>query len=115
MSMTSLVNGQDIVQLASRHVFLGHVKRQPTVRDVFFPTRSARHEDWAPPEVATVLQDDAAVTWFDFSRYSVLYVAQTICNLRDQYMVHTMLDKELVTDQLAAMHDSSDWKKIGQS
>jgi len=112
MAMTSVVNGQDIVQLASRHVFLSHVKRQPSVRDVFFPTSSRQplSDNWSP-EVAAVLQND--VTWFDFSRYSVLYVAQAICNLRDEFLVHTMLQEDIVTEQLKMMHESSDWKKIG--
>jgi len=112
MEMTSVVNGQDIVQLASRHAFLNHVKRQPTIRDVFFPTSSRQPlvDNWSP-DVAAVLQDD--VTWFDFSRYSVLYVAQAICSLRDKFLIHTMLEEDIVTEQLKAIHDSSDWKKIG--
>ena len=112
MTMTSVVNGQDIVQLASRHAFLSHVKRQPTVRDVFFPTLSRQPpvDNWSP-EVAAALQDDVA--WFDFSRYSVLYVAQVICSLRDKFLIHTMLEEDIVTEQLKAMHESSDWKKIG--
>ena len=111
--MTPVVNGQDIVQLASRHAFIGHVKRQPPVRDTFFPTSSRQPlaDSWSP-EVAAVLQDD--VTWFDFSRYSVLYVAQAICKLRDKFLVHTMLEEDIVSEQLKAMHDSSGWKKIGQ-
>lgn len=114
MAMTSVVNGQDIVQLASRHAFISHVKRQPSVRDAFFPTLSRQPlaDNWSP-EVAALLQDD--VTWFDFSRYSVLYVAQAICKLRDNFFVHAMLEEDMVTEQLKAMHDSSDWKKIGQS
>lgn len=112
MAMTPVVNGQDIVQLASRHAFIGHVKRQPPVRDTFFPTSSRQPlaDSWSP-EVAAVLQDD--VTWFDFSRYSVLYVAQAICKLRDKFLVHTMLEEDIVSEQLKAMHDSSGWKKIG--
>ena len=114
MTMTSVVNGQDIVQLASRHAFISHVKRQPSVRDVFFPTssRQALADSWSP-EVAAVLQDD--VTWFDFSRYSVLCVAQAICKLRDKFLVHTMLEEDIIDEQLKAMHDSSDWKKIGSA
>jgi len=113
MAMTSVVNGQDIVQLASRHAFLGHVKRQPSVRHVFFPTcsRQPAADTWSP-EVAAVLQGEIA--WFDFSRYSVLFVADAICKLGDQFLIHTMLDEEVVSEQLKAMHDSSDWKKIGQ-
>jgi len=113
MAMTPVVNSQDIVQLASRHAFLSHVKRQPSVRDAFFPTSSRQPlaDNWSP-EVAAVLQDD--VTWFDFSRYSVLYVAQAICKLRDEFLVHTMLEEDIVTEQLKAMHDSSDWKKLGR-
>jgi len=112
MAMTPVVNDQDIVQLASRHAFISHVKRQPSVRDTFFPvlSRQPLADNWSP-EVAAVLQDD--VTWFDFSRYSVLYVAQAICKLRDDFLVHTMLEEDIVTEQLKAMHDSSDWKKIG--
>jgi len=112
MGMTSVVNGQDIVQLASRHAFFSHVKRQPAVRDVFFPSSSRQPlaDNWSP-EVAALLQDD--VTWFDFSRYSVLYVAQAVCSLRDKFLVHTMLEEDIVNEQLKAMHDSSDWKKIG--
>jgi len=112
MAMTSVVNGQDIVQLASRHAFLSHVKRQPTIRDIFFPTSSRQPlvDNWSPG-VAAVLQDD--ITWFDFSRYSVLYVAHAICSLRDKFLIHTMLEEDIVTEQLKAMHESSDWKKIG--
>jgi len=113
MSMTSVVNGQDIVQLAARHAFLSHVKRHPSVRDAFFPTSSRQPlaDKWSP-EVASVLQDDVA--WFDFGRYSVLYVAQAICQLRDEFLIYSMLEEDVVTEQLKAMHDSSDWKKIGQ-
>ena len=71
-------------------------------------------DDWAPTAVAGMLADDAAVTWFDFSRYSVLYVAQAISNQRDEFLVHRMIDTDVVSEQLAAMHDSSDWKKIGE-
>jgi len=112
MAMTSVVNGQDIVQLAARHALLSHVKRQPAVRDVFFLTSSRQPvvDSWSP-ELAAVLQGD--VTWFDFSRYSVLYVAETICKLRDEFLIHTMLEEDIVNEQLKAMHDSSDWKKIG--
>ena len=113
MAMTSVINGQDIVQLAARHVFVSHVKRQPRVRDIFFPTSSRQPlvDSWSP-ELAAMLQDN--VTWFDFSRYSVLYVAQAICKLRDQFLIHTMIDEDIVTEQLNTIHDSSDWKKIGQ-
>jgi len=113
MSMTSVVNGQDIVQLAARHAFLSHVKRHPSVRDAFFPASSRQPlaDKWSP-EVASVLQDDVA--WFDFGRYSVLYVAQAICQLRDEFLIYSMLEEDVVTEQLKAMHDSSDWKKIGQ-
>lgn len=112
MAMSSVVNGQDIVQLASRHAFLSHIKRQPSVRDVFFLTSSRQPlvDNWSP-ELAAVLQDD--VTLFDFSRYSVLYVADAICKLRDKFLIYTMLEENMVTEQLQAMHDSSDWKKIG--
>jgi len=111
MAMSSVVNGQDIVRLASRHAFLSHIKRQPSVRDVFFLTSSQPLVDNWSPELAAVLQDD--VTWFDFSRYSVLYVADAICKLRDKFFIYTMLEENMVTEQLQAMHDSSDWKKIG--
>jgi len=113
MSMTSVVNGQDVVQLASRHAFLCHVKRQPSVRDVFFETSSRQPlvDNWSP-ELAAVLHDD--VTAFDFSRYSVLYVAEAICKLRDKFLIYTMLEENIVSEQLKAMYDSSDWKKIGR-
>ena len=113
MSMTSVVSGQDVVQLASRHAFLSHVKRQSSVRDIFFPSSSRQPlaDNWSQ-EVASVMQSDVA--WFDFNRYSVLYVADAICKLRDKFLVHTMLEEDIVAEQLKAMHDSSDWKKIGQ-
>jgi len=113
LTMTSVVNGQDVVQLASRHAFLSHVKRQPSVRHVFFPTLSRQLlvDNWSP-ELADVLLDDT--TGFDFNRYSVLYVAQAICKLRDKFLVYSMLEENIVAEQLKAIHDSSHWKKIGQ-
>ena len=39
-AMSPIVNGQDIVQLAARHVFLTKVKSQLAVRDVFFSASS---------------------------------------------------------------------------
>jgi hypothetical protein len=127
MSMTPIINGQDVVRLAARHVFLGHVKCQPPVRDVFFAGATAdqsNDDDGAvsygspcPPGPRPLMSEyeaAAMTSWFDFGRYSILFAAQAICKLRDEFRIHAMLDEQLVDEQLQAIHDSSDWKKIGE-
>jgi hypothetical protein len=112
VAMTPIVLGTDIVRLAARHLFLGQVKCQAPVHDVFFPTSPKRPgvDCGRFGEVATMLDE---ITWFDFSRYSILYVAQAICRLCDPYSIYSMLDEDIVNEQLRSVHESSDWKKIG--
>ena len=126
MSMTPVVNGQDVVRLAARHLFLGQVKCQLPVRDIFFagstadksngdgnfPCGGAASQSGSRP-LMSEYEAAAMTSWFDYSRYSVLFVAQAICRLQDEYKLHAMLDERLVDEQLQAIHDSSEWKKIG--
>ena len=130
-SMTPIVNGQDVVRLAARHVLLCQVKGQPSVRDVFFAgsevdqdgvadgsnggTSSVNSTQSSCPSPLTSEYEAVAMTsWIDFSRYSVLLAAQAISKIKDEYRLHSMLDAQLVDEHLRAIHDSSDWKKIGE-
>jgi len=126
MSMTPIVNGQDVVRLAARHVFLCQVKGQSCVRDAFFAgsvadpvavdgsgTSATSSLSLGPPPLTSEYEAAAMTSWFDFSRYSILLAAQAISKIKDEYRIHSMLDEQLVDEQLQAIHDSSDWKKIG--
>ena len=59
LEMTPIVDNHDNVRLAARHLFLGQIKGQSCVRDVFFPTYrpDGRYSDAC----------DAALTWFKFT------------------------------------------------
>lgn len=102
LAMTPIVNGQDLVAIACRHLFLSHVKSQPVVREVFFPSHQKdQHEQ--------ELED----TWFEFDRFAVYYACQALCKLEDEFTIHTLLDKEAVDEEMDSYFSSPDWKKIG--
>jgi hypothetical protein len=114
MTMTPFVNGQDVVRLAARHVLLGQVKCQLPVREFFgIDTGSADNGANQSAPLTSEYEAAAMTSWFDFSRYSVLYMAQAICKVRDPFGIHAMLDEQMVDEQMQQIHESSDWKKIG--
>ena len=103
LAMTPIVNGQDLVAFACRHLFLSHVKSQHSVKETFFPTHQKdKHEDFL---------DD---TWFDFDRFAVYYACQAIARLQDEFTIHTLLKKDLIEEEMDAYFTSPDWKKIGK-
>ena len=111
--MTPDVNGQDVVRLASRHLFLGEVKAQAAVRDVFFP--GCLHGGGGGGSGRGEVDLAVAATWFDSGEYAVLFTCQAICKLGDEFGIHSLLDELIVDEKLGAVHASSEWKKVGKA
>ena len=105
LAMTPILNGQDLVRLAARHLFLCHVKYQPSVRDIFFPDHC---------NDATYGDVIDSISRFNFDQYAILYVCQAICKLGDEYKIHTLLNEDVIDNKLKALYASPEWKKIGE-
>lgn len=105
LNMTPILNGQDIVRLAARHLLLGQVKVQPSVHDVFFPG-----------QVSDPVYGDRmeALEWFHFDDFATLFVCQALVSLRDDFEIHSLLNEALICEKLAAVYQGPDWKKIGR-
>lgn len=103
--MTPILNGQDVVRLAARHLLLGQVKVQPSVHDVFFPG-----------QVSDPVYGDRieAFEWFHFDDFATLFVCQALVRLRDDYGIHSLLNESLINEKLDAVYKGPDWKKMGR-
>lgn len=106
LDMSPVLNGQDVVRLASRHLLLGQLKAQPSVRDVFFPGH-----DRDPVYGDRV--DAAAADWFNFDDYAATFVCQAIVRAGDDFEIHSLLNEAAIDEKLQALHNGPDWKKLG--
>lgn len=104
LNMTPILNGQDVVRLAARHLLLGQVKVQPSVHEVFFPG-----------QVSDPVYGDRveANEWFHFDDFATLFVCQGLVRLGDDYGIHSLLNESLINEKLDAVYKGSDWKKTG--
>ena len=103
LRMSPEVNGQDLPQLAARHLLVSVMKSQPSVRAAFFADRKAHCcEDLVCPD------------WFDFEEFAILFVCQAIIELNDSHGIRDMLDVERVFGDLDEIYRSSNWKKLGE-
>ena len=65
LAMTPIVHGVDVVRNAARDLFLSCVKSQHNVHDIFFSDH-----------VPHALEDKVDPDWFEFDKFSCLYVCQ---------------------------------------
>ncbi|ELU14379.1 hypothetical protein CAPTEDRAFT_224865 [Capitella teleta] len=102
LRMTPEINGQDLPQLAARHLLVSVLKSQPSVHEVFFPKEKAH-------SCAASVDPD----WFDFDSFSVLFVCQAIAELNDGHGIRDMIDVDRVYADLQEFYQSTQWKKLG--
>lgn len=108
LDMSPVLNGQDVVRLAARHLLLGQLKAQPSVREVFFPGHDR------DPVYGDRL-DAAAAEWFNFDDYAATFVCQAIVRAKDDFEIHSLLNEAVIDEKLQALHKGPDWKKLGSS
>ena len=104
LEMSPLINDIDLVGRACRHLFMSHLKNQPSVHDLFFPDQTRDlNEDRIDP------------SWFDFDEFAALFACQAIKNTKDPYKIYTLIDDAKVEEMLADCYAGPLWKKIGNS
>ena len=102
LEMSPLINDIDLVGRACRHLFMSHLKNQPSVHDLFFPDQTRDlNEDRIDP------------SWFDFDEFAALFACQAIKNSKDPYKIYTLIDDAKVEEMLADCYAGPLWKKIG--
>ena len=102
LRMSPIVNGQDLACIAARHLLVAFSKSQVSVNETFF-SKHKKHK----------YEDRIEAGWFDFDRFAVLLVCQTLAGLNDEYGIRDMLEQEQLFNQLGEIYNSADWKRLG--
>ncbi|ESO09051.1 hypothetical protein HELRODRAFT_168985 [Helobdella robusta] len=117
LNMSATFNSVDIVRLAVRHMFMGHIKSQPSVRNTFFKkhilpgaTDRCRCVNYSN---IILTREVEGFREFDFDKFAVLYVCQVICHLKKYFNFHEMIDEYLVEEELSCIYSSPIWLKLG--
>ena len=112
LHMNPYLHGTNYIKTAAKHLFLVHIKNQPSVKEVFFHSNN-RLTEQNVSKYAAVLKCLETFEDFDFDRFSILLVCQTISKIRNRLNFNELLDEEKIEELLDCVYCDEKWTNIG--